>query len=769
MKVLPLLRVILVFVLLSGYLHSSSQFCEAWGPVNGIFKEYNINGGVNPVATAISDDGSYIVAGNYGTDSVLFGNGIFIHKPNSYAGCFIAGYDTNGMATWAHGIGGNNIEYIESVCSDEDNNHYLFGRFRTDTLFIAGDTLVNQGVENIFTVKLDESGNMRWAKSMGSQGGWDRITQAHCRSGKVYFSGFYKQSGGFAFDTLSLPATFYSRGFVICMDSMGAPLWSFSSSGSNAGHVEFSDFSLGPNGKIALAGRYSGGPLLDTLLMPFIPGSRSAGFLAQYGPNGNILWAKHLESPLYCALTDVASDDQGNLYTGGWHLSDSIGFAGQWLFNPDPFFKLFVQKTDPNGNLQWWTSSGSSTGGNSGQVFQDILILHASRPWLVQQQKTDSLFFGTDTVIPPDQTRNIGLFELDAANGKLAGLKFIEGGGEEFLGSASSAAGAGLAICGAFSHSLPLVFGNDSLSYPWPGNGNVGFVTTLTQKAAGIAANDTSFCQGDSLILHALTFPGLDYQWLKNGQALWNDTLDHLFIKQPGLYSLAISDGGGCTDTSAATLVIMDSAYALQIHDSACHGDPYLLPDSTIIPFVDSSQLFQAQLLSQSGCDSLVELWLEVIHIDTTVVQNANVLEAVFPADSYQWLDCENSFAPIPGANQPSFTAQASGRYAVSLEKGDCVDTSGCHQVVGVGMTTFLPHGEWISPNPSHGVIHIRTNTHCLEELVLYTIQGKPILHKQFAEAASEKTLDISHLPGGIYFLILTTPTGQSTHKIIRK
>jgi len=70
--------------------------------------------------------------------------------------------------------------------------------------------------------------------------------------------------------------------------------------------------------------------------------------------------------------------------------------------------------------------------------------------------------------------------------------------------------------------------------------------------------------------------------------------------------------------------------------------------------------------------------------LDNDVTQFGNQLTADQNGALYQWLDCDNGLAVIPGEVNQSFTAGASGNYAVQITLlnctggGDMVDTSTC-------------------------------------------------------------------------------------------
>jgi hypothetical protein len=68
--------------------------------------------------------------------------------------------------------------------------------------------------------------------------------------------------------------------------------------------------------------------------------------------------------------------------------------------------------------------------------------------------------------------------------------------------------------------------------------------------------------------------------------------------------------------------------------------------------------------------------------LDLTVTNSSPVLTANSTGAGYQWLDCDNNYAIISGENGQSFTASATGNYAVEITKNGCEkDTSACEAV----------------------------------------------------------------------------------------
>ena len=83
---------------------------------------------------------------------------------------------------------------------------------------------------------------------------------------------------------------------------------------------------------------------------------------------------------------------------------------------------------------------------------------------------------------------------------------------------------------------------------------------------------------------------------------------------------------------------------------------------------VSSSGVFYDTLSSNNGCDSIVTLNLSVISVpEPTIMQNGNTLSCDNFATAYQWLDCDDNYAPIEGATDMVFTATQNGSYALEI------------------------------------------------------------------------------------------------------
>lgn len=153
------------------------------------------------------------------------------------------------------------------------------------------------------------------------------------------------------------------------------------------------------------------------------------------------------------------------------------------------------------------------------------------------------------------------------------------------------------------------------------------------------------------------------------------------------------------------------------------------------------------------GSSSLQTLSVTVTLLpDTSVSQVSNVLTAgnTNPGVTYQWLDCNNNYAIIPGATNQVYTATANGSYALSVTENGCTDTSVCYTVTGVGIGENMPDEIGVYPNPSEGIFNV-TIQEQTGSLVVFDMLGNRVFEN--SAFRSSAIVDLEHSPKGVYLL----------------
>lgn len=137
--------------------------------------------------------------------------------------------------------------------------------------------------------------------------------------------------------------------------------------------------------------------------------------------------------------------------------------------------------------------------------------------------------------------------------------------------------------------------------------------------------------------------------------------------------------------------------------------------------------------------------------IDGDTLAIANAENAV-----YQWLDCEDELAAIPGATGQVFTPETQGSYAVEVTQNGCSDISDCVDlqiVSSVNDLTGAVQNELIAyPNPAQSVLNLKVNSIRLPAFAtMYDNTGKKVLEQALNHTVT--TLNVAHLQRGIYHL----------------
>ncbi len=146
---------------------------------------------------------------------------------------------------------------------------------------------------------------------------------------------------------------------------------------------------------------------------------------------------------------------------------------------------------------------------------------------------------------------------------------------------------------------------------------------------------------------------------------------------------------------------------------------------------------------------------------DNSVTVTDPTITAVATGVTYQWIDCFDD-SEIIGETGMSYTATATGEYAVVVDNGTCSDTSVCTLIDLSGVNEVNTIGLSVHPNPTSGVLTIRFEGNA-GELRLTDLAGKTALT---ATIESNDSIDLSELSAGTYLLNLTVNGVVTTERI---
>jgi len=278
---------------------------------------------------------------------------------------------------------------------------------------------------------------------------------------------------------------------------------------------------------------------------------------------------------------------------------------------------------------------------------------------------------------------------------------------------------------GTFIDTIPNMAGCDSL-----------ITIDLTLISSSTASISPSVC-------YSYTSPSGNHTWSSSGTYM--DTL---------------INSAGCDSLITINLTVNQATYDTTV---AAGCGSFTTPSGMVYT---SSGIYLDTIANVSGCDSVITIVLTINNVNTVVTQNNGMLMAAASGAIYQWLDCNNNFAPIPGATGQTYTTLA-GSYAVSVTENNCTDTSACFLIDGIGENAFAQQLK-LFPNPTTGGFAIDLGgTYDDVTVSIADVTGRVIVSEKMNQAAL-LTLGLD-APSGVYVVTVTAGNERAVVRLVKE
>ncbi len=303
----------------------------------------------------------YITGIFFGTTDFDPGPGIANLTSAGNEDVFVCKFDNNGKFIWVKQFGGTTNDFCNAIKLDRFGNIYINGYFDNTADFDPGTgvfNLVSAGATDIFVCKLNNSGNLIWAKSIGGPSADVAYSIGLDEQHNVYSTGFYWATvdfdpGGGIFN---LSSNGLGDGYILKLNTNG----DFINAGKMGGNSRVRGISLklDKTNHIYIAGHFDGQADFD-------PGGGSQIlnspiddddiFIAKYDLNFNLVWVNQIAGPSYQQAFDIETDAADNIYLTG-HYNGTADFdPGPANYNltaaGDP--DIFVLKLMSTGEFSW--------------------------------------------------------------------------------------------------------------------------------------------------------------------------------------------------------------------------------------------------------------------------------------------------------------------------------------------------------------------------------------------------------------------------------
>lgn len=232
------------------------------------------------------------------------------------------------------------------------------------------------------------------------------------------------------------------------------------------------------------------------------------------------------------------------------------------------------------------------------------------------------------------------------------------------------------------------------------------------------------------------------------------------YYETTGIYYDSLLTVNGCDSIYKLNLTVNTLFYHTD-NEEICNGDSLLWQGS----YYNSTGQYFDNYQTVNSCDSIYELNLNIIIIDTSITQDGTTLTANASGADYQWITCE-VINTIPGEISQSYTATANGSYAVIITQDGCIDTSSCYNITSVGINEKIEQQNiTIYPNPTTGIISISGKD--IKSIEIMNIEGQIIKLIKWNNGKYNMYIDLSARPKGIYMIKIITKKGITIKKIV--
>lgn len=260
--------------------------------------------------------------------------------------------NSDGDFIWVQAFEGNTLDNCYSVCIDGSDNILLTGRFHGTVDFDPGVGVDNRtalsGFGDIYTLKLDQNGNLLWANTYGGTNNEFGESVEVDNDGNVYTFGRFRETVDFdpSGSTYNMTSAGNQDAFIQKVDPLGNLLWVKTFGGLYSAFAQ--SIALDTDANMYLCGFFSDTIDLDpsgsvaefTALSTF-----SNGFISKLDSSGEFVWGCVLPSISSVTPRSICVDENANVLVTG-RFSETVDFdpTGDTLELSSTFGSVFVVK-----------------------------------------------------------------------------------------------------------------------------------------------------------------------------------------------------------------------------------------------------------------------------------------------------------------------------------------------------------------------------------------------------------------------------------------
>ncbi|MFT6244964.1 MAG: subtilisin-like proprotein convertase family protein [Salibacteraceae bacterium] len=173
----------------------------------------------------------------------------------------------------------------------------------------------------------------------------------------------------------------------------------------------------------------------------------------------------------------------------------------------------------------------------------------------------------------------------------------------------------------------------------------------------------------------------------------------------------------------------------------------------------------------EGGCvvpGACVQVDVAVTTVDVSVTETLPTITANATGATYQWVDCDNGNAIIPGATSASYTPIADvGNYAVMVTQNGCTEMSPCYSVDQTGINELTSNNLLVFPNPTSDKVSV-TWDGSISYIEITDVRGR-LLNRVEVSDVNKIKLDVETYRSGVYLLRVVGDNGSTVIDLIKQ
>jgi len=660
---------------------------------------------------------------------------------------------------WVGAINGTDSNFGYDLDKDQNDNIYVCGAYVGSANFnlLTGSTLqTSNGSSDVFLAKYSKNGDLIWVKVFG--GG---INDAASRvkvgvNGAVYITGTF--GGTVDFDPTSGTdnhTTVYREDvFVSKFDTAGNWIWTKTFGGNQNDKVNALE--TDSNGNI-----YLGGEFEETV--DFNPGGATTSRTSTGGADGYIL---SLDSNgLYRWVSVVTGSQSSDEGIGGIKLNRSNELVVAEIIRGQLNYAS-VSKYNLSGALIWSKSFQNKSTQGGFVMIGDLEIDVNNNIIAVGQFYNEIDFDASNSELILEANNGVNGYVVKY--NQSGGLVWVKNINTQNIPSVTFGITAPFKVKTDQKNNILIVGTYKGGTDLDPDTNNMVKIQSESGSEDILIA---SYNQNGEYIWHE-SFGGSDDE-----RAVSCELLENNKIVSIGYFTGAV--GFNPNDSTKDVLTTLGSGGYYDIFVQKLSYCPSTYKNLTVTGCNDyyapngkkytTSGIYTDTILNTEGCDSIITIDVTISPLDTSVSRLGDRLISNANNAFYQWVDCNNNFAIINGADEQSFTPEKGGMYAVIVLKNNCQDTSSCFlSSVGLNELNFSKLVS-VSPNPTDGISFISLpEKYSSVDVKVRNIHGQVILEEQYVNTQKIKVTLPNEM--GVYFLELNTEDGnQSVIKVVKQ